>query len=179
MGLLLSMESSSVKTKWCFTGWIISVYHCFHCLHVTSSFLFTPQKLALGNISCTCCVPLARSLPLSVPHSHLLSDGIVSDILKFHSSLAFRPSGMGNGDSGVFFLCQGKEHDMIITPSFSWSLTHHPVIFDWLPGHLMPESYFPSSLQLCHSPGMRKMVLVLERCRIFRGTKYPKDCLLL
>lgn len=68
----------------------------------------------------------------------------------------------------------GRKHDTVMTPIFSWIWTHHPVLGAWLPGHLMPDSCFPSCLQLCHSPGMRKTVLALGRWRTVKGPMPPR-----
>lgn len=37
----------------------------------------------------------------------------------------------------------------------------------------MPAGCFPSCLQHCHPPGVSKMVLVLERFSIFKGSNVP------
>lgn len=68
-------------------------------------FLLLLKNPPLENISCTCSVPLGQSLLLSVPHSHLLSDGIVSDTPEIHSSVAFRPSGGGGVETQVCCFC--------------------------------------------------------------------------
>lgn len=70
-----------------------------------------------------------------------------------------------------------RKNDTIIPPIFSWILTHHSVVSDWFPGHLMPISVF----QLPPSPPLswwEENDAGAGEIKHFQGSKFPKGSLL-
>lgn len=134
---------------------------------------FTPQRTcSWKHQPFSLCVLSQISSPLWASLTHV-KFGIVSAVPKVYCSLAFSPSGVGAGDSGEFFLCQGERmtrsshHLFLDSDASPWGL--------WLvPRAPHANQCFLAPLHLCHPPGRRRMMLVLERLSIFKGPNFPR-----